>query len=258
MKRCYNYPSKRVTVFVKMDDIWKEVSMIRKATLGFLLLLFASPCIFAGDIATFLNLGFSDDSRYFMFGQYGISDGTATPYAECYIVDVVNNAFATKGSISEKFSTTIDAGNNPIGAMLTLLGKNTALVGSYRISHLKPGRIVYVLIDGEKPLSSLEFRDFNTGTLYSVSLTQRQKGSGASVSSSFWIDLVATNKAGGKTSSKIGSPDYYRSSVKEYRIKYIILAPDGKSLVFVIEKSIVNGNGEDIRYMVETKKIAVN
>jgi predicted secreted protein len=40
--------------------------------------------------------------------------------------------------------------------------------------------------------------------------------------------------------------------VENYRIREIILAPDNRSLVFVIEKHEVDRSGFNVRYMVET------
>ena len=228
---------------------------MRKTILIFVLLSSVMAVLWAGDSARFVNLGFSEDSRYFMFGQYGILNGSSIPYADCYIVDVQRNDFVPHGRFSERFNTRQEAGHDGLGGILKLVEKNYTKLKTYRINHLLTGRMVYVLIDGEIPISSLEFRDFNSSSLYSVRLNQEQRGSGTSVSSCFWIE-VDVNYASGKTNSyRIGRPTYYRKGVKEYRIKYLLLAPDGKSLIFVIEKSIIDAKGESIRYMVETKRI---
>ena len=58
-------------------------------------LLCAVP-LFANDIAWFQNLGFSANSNYFMFGQYGISEENSKPYAESYIIDVGANKFYSR------------------------------------------------------------------------------------------------------------------------------------------------------------------
>ena len=57
---------------------------------GFLIVVFVAVCglLLAGDFATFQNLGFSADSKYFMFAQYGAVEKTALPYAELFVVDV--------------------------------------------------------------------------------------------------------------------------------------------------------------------------
>jgi predicted secreted protein len=193
-----------------------------------------------------------------MFGEYGITSITAQPFADCYIIDIAKNDFVPNGKFSEKFNTRQEAGNDGLGGILKIIEKNRNRLQTYGINHLLTGRIVYVLIDGQIPISSLEFRDFNSGNLYSVKLTQTQKGSGTAISSSFSIEVTVTSPSGKKTTYLIGHPEFSRKGVKEYRIKYLLLAPDGKSLVFVLEKSIIGADGESIRYMVETKKINSN
>ncbi len=228
---------------------------MRKAVLLIILSCAGVLNLFAGDAARFLNLGFSDDSRYFMFGQYGIDAETAKPFADCYIVDIAKNAYVPKGKMNEVFDTRQAAGNDGLGGILKIVEKNRSLLQSYGINHLLTGRIVYVLIDGQIPISSLEFRDFSSKNLYSVKLVQSRRGSGTSVSSNFSIEVTVTSPSGKKVTYRIGHPEYFRKGVKEYRIKYLLLAPDGKSLIFVLEKSIIGPDGESIRYMVETKRI---
>jgi predicted secreted protein len=228
--------------------------MIKKALCIFLLLLI-SGSVFAGDIATFLNLGFSEDSRYFMFGEYGLDSTTSTSYAELYIVDVTKNIFVQGGVIKKKYNIPLVPGNDGAGGLYSLLERNYSEIKRYDINHLVSGRYVYIRLNGDPPKSYLEFRDFNTGAEYAVTLEQSAKGSGKNVSADFHIKVSVTFKDGKKVTHTVGRPGYMRKGVKEYLIKYIILAPDSKSLVFVIEKHMVDSSGDNIRYMVETKKI---
>ena len=43
--------------------------------------------------------------------------------------------------------------------------------------------------------------------------------------------------------------------MKAYHIKQIILAPDGSSLVFLIQKEEQDTHGNNIRYLVETVRV---
>jgi predicted secreted protein len=43
--------------------------------------------------------------------------------------------------------------------------------------------------------------------------------------------------------------------VRQYRIRQILLAPDGRSLVIAVERSEEDPAGASIRYMVETLKL---
>ncbi len=58
---------------------------MRTVYLILLIILLSTACLFAGDIASFQNLGFSPDSRHFMFGQYGINEKTSSPYADIFL-----------------------------------------------------------------------------------------------------------------------------------------------------------------------------
>lgn len=226
-----------------------------KKALFFLFLALISTLLLAGDFAIFANLGFSEDSKYFMFGQYGMDSETSYAYAEFYIVDVAKNDFVPGGVISKNYSIPVQPGDDGGGGLYTLLEQNYSIIKKYNINHLYTGRIVYVLFDGETPKSKLQFRDFNTGALYDVSLIQSASGEGKDVTSSFHLEVTVTFKDGDKKNFTIGRPTYKRKGVKEYRIKYIFVAPDGKSLVFVLEKDIIDSTGENIRYMVETQKV---
>ena len=54
--------------------------MAKRLSLGLAVFLAATLAAGAGDIAQFVNLGFSADSKYFMFGQYGVLQKTSTPW----------------------------------------------------------------------------------------------------------------------------------------------------------------------------------
>ncbi len=208
--------------------------------------------LLAGDIAVFQNLGFSPDSRYFMFGQYGISEKTSFPYAELYTVEVAANKFVPAGAQKAAFDRAVQPGNDGRGALYILLERSVARTRHYRIDHLATGRLVYILLDGEQPKEELEFRDFQAGKRYRVRLNQSAAGSGSSVKAAFHIVVTVQSGSGPSRSFTLGLPEYYRQGVRSYRIKQIVLAPDSRSLVFVVAKEEVNGSGADIRYMVET------
>ena len=117
---------------------------------------------------------------------------------------------------------------------------------------MKPGRILYLLLNGDEPKASLSFRDFQSGSRYSVDLVQSSRGSGQNVEAAFHITLSLTRPSGVSTDYTLGRPGYYRDGVREYQIRSIYLSPDEGSLVFVIEREETDTGGPDIRYMVET------
>ncbi len=216
-----------------------------------LFLTIFSFSVFAGDIATYINLGFSEDSKNFMFGQYGITEDENNPYAEIFTVDVRSNVFAPDGIQKAEYDINIQAGQIGMGALLNLL-KSCGNAEKFGIDHTSPGRVVYLLVNGNDSKSTLEFRDFTTKSNYKVSLVQSVFNEGANVSSSFYIALTVTDAAGTVKPFTIGLPEFKRTGVRGYKIKQVLFSPDEKNLVFVVEKEKTTANGIDIRYMVET------
>jgi len=228
---------------------------MKRLLLGCAFLLITGIAAWAGDVAVFVNLGFSPNSKVFMFAQYGLDVDGIKPFAEIYTVNVDTNTFEPDGVKKKTFDVHIFPGQDGSGALYTLLEKNVALVDRYHIDHLALGRIVYLLVDGQEPKSHIEFRDFNTGNSYSVDLIQRAQTSGKPVGASYHVVLKATLKDGTTKSFTAGLPGFIREGVTAYRIRQIILSPDEKSLVFVVDKEYKSDTGKTVRYMVETVNI---
>lgn len=206
----------------------------------------------AGDSAKFQNLGFSEDSRYFMFAQYGASEGSGLPYAEAYTVDVRNNRFVSGGTLKSSSPVAIEPGNDGQGALFNLMEQILPLKKRYGIDHARSGRLVYILLDGVEPQAEVEFRDFGTGRRYRITLNQASAGSGAQIKSSFHLLVAVTEASGSVSNHTVGLPEHWRSGVRRYRIKQVLLAPDDRSVVVVIEREEQDGTGANIRFMVET------
>jgi predicted secreted protein len=222
--------------------------MAKRVTLVWALFLLAALVASAGDIAQFVNLGFSSDSKYFMFGQYGVSEKSSAPWAESSVVDVAKNAFAARGVRKVAYTRAAEPGASGLGALLTILGEALPQTRQYRIDHLVTGRMLYILVDGVPANEVLEFRDFQTGRAYSVRLLR-------SGTSSFHISAAVTEKSGTVREITAGDPSIQRPGVKSYQVKQILLAPDGNSLVFVIQREEQDTKGSNIRYMVETTRL---
>jgi predicted secreted protein len=220
----------------------------------FVLLFLCGALLFAGDIATFQNLGFSQDSKYFMFAQYGAEEKSSLPYAEAFVVDVAANRFASGGVRKKTYNQAIEPGNDGRGALFNLLTESVDIKKSYNINHTLTGRLVYILLDGAEPKSELEFRDFQGKKKYRITLIQSSKGSGDNVQSSFHLVVTVEEPSGRIASHTVGLPDYWRKGVKRYRIKQVLLAPDDRSIIMVIQKEEQDTLGSNIRYMVETLK----
>lgn len=223
-----------------------------KRILCICLLLIFSTSVFAGDIATFVNLGFSSDGRYFAFGVYGASEKTLNLYAEMYMVNVRTNRFVADGVKQAVYDEKIQPGQDGIGALFSLYRGSDRLIQAYSVNHMTTGRLLYILVNGDEPKADIEFRDFAAGRRYKIALLQSQSGTEDNPSAAFHINLTVTEKDGTEHHYTVGLPSYRRPGVVRYRIQRILLSPDGKSLVFVMEKEEAAESGINIRYMVET------
>lgn len=209
----------------------------------------------ANDVAHFTNLGFSPDSRIFMFAQYGIDTETGGPFAEIYTVDVPTNSFVSDGVESATYSTTVTPGQDGRSALYTLIPDVSNLVSRYRINHISQGRPIYLYVNGQEPRSQIEFRDFESGNRYSIVLEQDATGNGSNGSAAFYLDVSVTLDDGRKFDHRVGRPGYFRPGINRYRIHQALIAPDDRSLIVVVEKITNTDGGERIRYMVETVRL---
>ncbi|MFP4268851.1 MAG: DUF2259 domain-containing protein [Spirochaetaceae bacterium] len=229
--------------------------MQKHLCIALLFLFFAGGALFAGDVATFVNLGFSENSDILMFGQYGVRGEDGRAYAEIYTVDVEKNRFVKGGVEQEMFDAEIEAAQDGRGGLYKLLHRVEPLVKKYKINHLATGRLVYLFIDGNEVKERLTFRDFHHGDSYDLTLVQENFGEGEDVSASFHIKLTVTDKEGKKESYTLGLPDYKREGVHLYRINRVFFSPDEQGLVCVLEKHLRGEEGKSIRYMVETVRL---
>ncbi|MCK4542787.1 MAG: DUF2259 domain-containing protein [Spirochaetales bacterium] len=223
---------------------------MKRISLLILLILLGVSFSWGGDVATYQNLGFSENSQYFMFAQYGIDEENRKPFADTYIVDVYSNDFIRDGVKHGSYDIDLQPGQTGLGALFTLLREN-GFIDRYKINHTQIGRVVYLLVNGAEPKNRLEFRDFFKGDSYIVTLVQQQFNDSAS----FHINLSVTDTAGNTRAYTVGLPNYRRKDVRQYRIKQVVFSPDERSLIFVVEKEIATDEGISIRYMVETVKI---
>jgi len=228
--------------------------MANKTLLSACILLVAAAA-WSGDVAQFDNLGFSSDGRYFMFGQHGILEKNSYPYAEISIVDVPANAFVPQGTKKVSYAKGVEPGSTGLGALLNALDDMAAQRRQYRIDHLLTGRLLYLLVDGVNPAETLEFRDFQAGTRYAVTLTQTAGTRDGAPAAAFSLKVVVTGRDGKAKDLTVGNPGLQRAGVKTYRVKQVVLGPDGAALVFVVQKEELDGQSVDIRYMVETVRL---
>ena len=210
--------------------------------------------VYAGDLANFINLGFSADGSRFAFGQYGRTDGDYRAYADVFCVDVAKNDFVPGGRFSTAPAAST-AGKDGRSVFLDLQSTAESFLGKQSILAAQQGRSLYVQAENEPNLKKISFRDFETGTEYTVTMYVLAEGSGSKVRSSFYLVAEMTDQAGNKISKTIGTPTLKRSGVSDYLVRRIITDGTGKSLVFVVEKKLYEKNGDSARYMVETCRL---
>lgn len=214
-----------------------------------------SGTAFAGDVATLVNLGFSPDSAYFMFGFHGLDTAAGKPYAEIYVVNTKKNEFVPNGTFRGLYAVTLEPGWNPAGAFFKLFSEASPVARSYKIDHLAQGRLVYLLTDGIDGPDTLSFKDFKTSAQWDVVLKETVEEKDGTYISSFGLELAVTGADGKKLTLKAGNPLIRRKGVSNYTISQIIVAPDGKTVVVLIEKVEKSPAGLAIRWMVETLKL---
>ena len=218
-----------------------------------LMLAFVSAA-FAGDVATLVNLGFSPDSAYFMFGFYGLNVANGKPYAEVYLVDTARNEFIPGGVFKGMYGAELQPGWDPAGGFYKLFSDATPIARKHRIDHLAQGRLVYLLINGEDGPDVLSFKEFDTGAQWDVTLKETVEEKAGAITSSFGLE-VSVESGGKKTSLKAGNPSIKRKAVANYTIREIVVAPDGKTVVMMIERLEKSADGTSVHYMVETFRL---
>ena len=224
-----------------------------------ILLLLRAGTLRAGDIAAYVDLGFSVDGTIYMFAQYGVQSGTLKPWADLFIVDVPRNNFVAGGKLSFVHDAPVIAGQDGSGALYRLITRNAALAERYGVSYLLQGQALYVALDdgsGSAPLGEIiEFRDFGTSHYYRAQLVPRLEGSGSTLASSFYITLERTGWDGSRKTYMVGNPQIRRPLISAYRIRKVMAAPRDGSVIFVIEMRKLGADGMDIRYMVEALRL---
>jgi predicted secreted protein len=193
-----------------------------------------------------------------MFGIYGVRNKENIPYAEAYMVDVKGNRFLPGGQLVSIGQKPITLGQDGSGALYNILHTIKPQIDRYRIDHLELGRLVYVLVNGQEIKPTINFRDFNSDTVYDLTLNQKSRpvpgknGEQIAIEAEFSINLTMTGKDGKVFSAVVGKPGYFREAVDSYLIRQILLSPDETSLLFIIEKLDRSKGSLQTSYMVES------
>ncbi|GMO28256.1 MAG: DUF2259 domain-containing protein [Termitinemataceae bacterium] len=244
-------------MLVTVSEINLPVANERQLKLIFVFLFVAIIDLWAGDVASFSDLGFSDNGKIYMFGQYGVDENTLNPWADLFIIDVVSNDFVENGRFSYKHNEKIDPGQDGQGALIRLLSKNSANLKKFQPTFMKQGIPLFVsLKNGHNPNGEIvDFRDFDYGLFYTATLVPATFGSGKNIKSSFYILLDIIGRNGSKHTFRIGNPNIKREDVTSYTIKKVMINEERTSMIFVVEMTVGKGSSQNIRYMVEALRL---
>ena len=233
---------------------------MKKSVVCCLFLALGLSVLSAGDVATFVDKGFSEDGKYYVFGQYGKTDKKFQGWAELYQVDIAANDYTDNGVFKTKPSA-VTAGKNGRDVYEALEGKSFYYFKDLKCETANIDHVLYILDDVNKTgTDEIVFKDFRSADLenadvYHIKLYPTVNGSGKNARSSFYIMLEKRNAAGEIIMSrKIGSPSINRKGVTNYKIERIFCDKSEKNLIFVIEKMMEDDTGTSIRYMVEAAR----
>ncbi|NIZ40535.1 DUF2259 domain-containing protein [Entomospira entomophila] len=234
--------------------------MIKTLFRLWILPLFVTASLWAGDVATFVNMGFSNDGTIFFFSQYGYDDHRKEVYAQAIFVDVIHNDYTTDGLQYHSIPSIPQSGDTLDGAFLELVERLASMRKHYNVNFANKGRIIYASsvmretarIFFSKTSENLKFRDFQDNRTFDVTLHQQITNPKAST---FTIDFSITKADGTQKNYQVGSPSITRA-VSHYEIDRIIVSPNGESLIFIIAMRMPTAIGTpNVRYMVEAIKI---
>ena len=235
--------------------------MKKSVLCGLLVALSLTTAAFAGDVATFVDKGFSEDGKYYVFGQYGKTDKKFQGWAEIYQVDIAKNEWVDGGVFRTKASSATDD-KKGFDVYESLEAKSYYHFKNMKCEPANLDHTLYIVDDVNKTgTDEIVFQDFTGSKLdnpytYHIQLVPTITGKGKNTKSSFYINLEkrdSDNKV--VLSKKVGTPSVVRNGVINYKIEKIFCDKTGKNLVFVIEKMIEDDTGISIRYMVETTQL---
>ncbi|MDR2842949.1 MAG: DUF2259 domain-containing protein [Spirochaetaceae bacterium] len=233
--------------------------MPKRSSLKFccVLFFFTVSCLGAGDVASFADLGFAENGKIYMFGQYGVNEKTLKPWADLNIVDVNTNEFVDGGKVSYIHDKKIDAGQDGSGALMRLVSRNSGLIQRYGTNFMTQGIPLFISLEDwqNQEKYPVTFRDFDYGETYRASLKPVFLKSGGKTVSSFYIVLEKTNSDGSVKTYRVGNPGVKRTNVTSYTIKKVVVNQERTSMILIIEMTIQNASGPDIRYMVEAVRL---
>ena len=234
---------------------------MKKSVFCGLAFLFLALNLNAGDVASFVDKGFSSDGKYYVFGQYGMTDKKFQGWAEIYQVDVAANDFVDSGLFKTRPApATADKQGKDLYEALE--EKAASYFNRLGLKKANADHILYILDDVHKSgTDEIIFKDFRSADLdnqtsYKITLNPTVKGSGKNAKSSFYIKLEKFDADGYLLNTQtIGSPSIWRKGVTNYKIERIFCDDSEENLIFIVEKMIEDDTGLSVRYMVEAARL---
>lgn len=234
---------------------------MKKITIAGIIFSLLICSVNAGDVATFVDKGFSADGKSYVFGQYGRKDKKFQSWAEIIQVDIEKNDYVDSGVFRiNPSAVTVDKSGKEIYESLE--AKNFFYIDKLNCKVADADHTLYVCDDVNKLGSDvIEFTDFTGSSIenpdkYFIQLNQTINENKSGIKSSFYIDVTKKDSNGNVlTSQKVGSPDILRKGIKNYKIERIFIDNSKSKFIFVIEKTLEDETGISIRYMVEAAEI---
>ncbi|WP_027727931.1 DUF2259 domain-containing protein [Treponema sp. C6A8] len=234
---------------------------MKKSFLCSLAVLLAATALNAGDVASFVDKGFSADGKYYVFAQYGKVDKKFQAWAEIFQVDIAANDYVDSGVFKTR-PTGATADKNGKDVYEELEAKAAGYLNALNLKKANAEHVLYILDDVNKTgTDEIIFKDFTSADLdnqnsYRITLVPTITGKGKNARSSFYINLEKFDADGYLLSTqRIGSPSITRKGVTNYKIERIFRDESGTNLIFVIEKHYEDDAGLSVRYMIEAAKI---
>lgn len=211
--------------------------------------------VYAGDVAVFVDKGFSDDGRIYVFAQYGRTDKTFRAWSEIYTVDIAKNIFI-KNELYKTEPSRATENKTGYDVYKDLDETHYVAFRKYNLQPTPAEQLLYVATASEKKgTDEISFNDFGSEKkyTYTINLIPTIEGKAKNARSSFFIMLEKKDERGTVLlRKKIGSPDVVRKGVSGYKIEKIFRDKTGTRIVFVVAKTVEDNAGISIRYMVET------
>lgn len=230
--------------------------MRKRIYISLIICLFPLLSIFAGDRAEFINLGFNFDSTQFMYGVYGIDEVGIDAYASVYLYDLEKQALDRNQFYEKTYKNAVTPGQNGIGALFMVLEDNYLAGGRNRISHLNNGNVLYYQFPGQKSSTRVAFRDFINNYYYTIVLTRRPLIESPDSNAALALTVFRSNEDGKQEKYQQGSLADFGDGVFSYDLKKVILSPNGKYLVMVVQTKINDPvKGILVRYQVRSIKL---